>query len=177
MGFVEREGTANTRSFRIDRAIDSALGEEAERQGLSVSSLTERIVEDYINFGRWLERQKALTILASTMKEFLEPLDEDEIRLVGEKVGARIPRQSMLMRGVSIDGDAARDHIMRILGEHDNWFTVSYHEQPRPYYFIRNSLGEKWIIFVEAYMRAFYRENLGIGVECVRVGDNLQVLI
>jgi hypothetical protein len=42
-------------------------------------------------------------------------------------------------------------------------------------FFIRNNLGDKWITFIEAYHKAFYRENLNKEIECIKVGYNLQV--
>lgn len=177
MGFLEREGAAVTRSFRVDKALDAGIIEEADRQNVSLSNLIEKIVEDYLNHHRWTDRANALTILIPTMQVFLKYLEDDELVEIGEVVGGSVPRQEMMMRGVNIDEEVAKTMVLRILGGYDKWFTVNYHEQDRPYYFIRNQLGEKWIIFVEAYIRAFYRVNLGIEVECVKLGDNLQVLL
>ena len=177
MGFVERIGESITRSIRLDKALDAELNKEAERLNISVSGLTEHIVENYLNHHRWIYRSNALTILIPTLKEFLEHLDSDTLAEIGDSVGGIVPRQGYLMRGVSIDEDVAKAHILRILGGYDNWFTVNYYKQTRPYFFIRNHLGEKWITFVEAYIKAFYRENLRKEIECVRVGDNLQVLL
>lgn len=177
MGFIEREGSAITRSFRLDKILDAELIREADKNNVSVSNLLDKIVEDYLNHHRWVDRANALTILIPTIQIFLKYLEEDELVEIGETAGGSIPRQDMMMRGITIDKEVAKSMILRSLGGHDNWFTVNYHELDRPYFFIRNHLGDKWIIFVESYIRAFYRENLGIDVECVRVGDNLQILI
>lgn len=163
--FVERDGASVTRSFRLDKALDVELNVEADEQGASVSNLLEKLVEEYLNHQRWVNRANALTILIPTMQVFLKYLENDELVEIGETVGGSIPKQEMMMRGIEIDEEVAKSMILRILGGHDKWFTVDYHEQDRPYYFIRNSLGEKWVIFVEAYIRAFYRDNLGIAVE------------
>jgi hypothetical protein len=177
MGFVERIGESITRSIRLDKALDAEINREADRLNISVSSLTEHIIEDYLNHHRWVYRSNALTILIPTLREFLEHLDADTLAEIGDSVGSTVSRQGYMMRGVSIDAEVARTHILRILGGHDNWFTVNYYKQTRPYFFIRNHLGEKWITFVEAYIKAFYRENLNKDIECVRVGDNLQILL
>lgn len=163
--FVERDGASVTRSFRLDKALDVELNVEADEQGASVSNLLEKLVEEYLNHQRWVNRANALTILIPTMQVFLKYLENDELVEIGETVGGSIPKQEMMMRGIEIDEEVAKSMILRILGGHDKWFTVDYHEQDRSYYFIRNSLGEKWVIFVEAYIRAFYRDNLGIAVE------------
>jgi len=175
MGFIMREGVSNTRSIRLDKSLEAELLREAERLETSVSNLTERIIEDYLNHQRWIDRSNALTILVPTLRKFLEYLDYKSLTEIGDSVGSTVPRQGYLMRGITIDEEIAKLHILKVLGGHDNWFTVNYHEHDRPYFFIRNNLGDKWITFIEAYLKAFYRENLNKEIECIKVGYNLQV--
>jgi hypothetical protein len=177
MGFVEREGRANTRSVRLDKALNEELEKEADKQGDSVSNLVGRIVERYLNHYRWTERINCLTIPPITLESFLELLDEESLAKIGDKLGSSVPKQDFMMRGVTIDEESAKLLIMKMLGEYDNWFLVSYHNSSKPYFFIRNRLGDKWITFVEAYIRAFYQEALGLELECERVGSNLQLII
>jgi hypothetical protein len=68
MGFVERMGESISRSIRLDKALDAELHMEAERLNISVSSLTEHIIEDYLNHHRWVYRSNALTILIPTLR-------------------------------------------------------------------------------------------------------------
>lgn len=175
MGFVEKTGETVTRSFRLDKALEAELELEAENQNKSFSRLMESIAEDYLNHYRYLEKRNALTILPETMEAFLEYLDEEALVSVGAYVGGNIPRRAYLMKGVPFDRETALDHLVKILGMYDKWYSVSYHDENRPYLYIQNQLGSKWIAFIEAYIRAFYA-SLGITVECQRVDDNLQVL-
>jgi hypothetical protein len=176
MGFVEKNGDTVIRSFKLDKAMEAELEVEADKQGKSFSRLMENIVENYLNHYRYLDKRNALTILPETMMAFLEHLDEDELSRIGDFVGANIPRQAYLMKGVPFDEETALDHLVKILGDYDKWYRVSYHDDNRPYLYIQNQLGSKWIAFIEAYVRAFYA-SLGIAVECQRVDDNLQVLL
>lgn len=177
MGFVEREGRASTRSIRIDKAFNDELEKEADRQGNSVSNLTNRIIERYLNHQRWSERINSLTIPPIIFENMLELIDENSLAELGDLFGSTIPKEDFIMKGMNVDEESAKLLIMRMLGDYDNWFKVHYHDEDRPYYFIINRLGDKWITFVQAYIRAIYRENLGTDVECIRVGDDLQVLI
>lgn len=176
MVFVDKTGDTVTRSFRLDKALEAELELEAENQNKSFSRLMEKIAEDYLNHYRYLEKRDALTILPETMEAFLEPLDEDALTSIGESVGGNIPRRAYLMKGVPFDEETALDHLVKILGEYDRWYRVSYHGDNRPYLYIQNQLGSKWIAFIEAYIRAFYG-SLDIDVEFQRVDDNLQVLL
>jgi hypothetical protein len=178
MGFIELEGKSETRSIRIDKALNSELEREADRRETSISNLVERIIENYLNHYKWVDRVNALTILMPTMKKFLDHLDDETLGKIGAEIGGSVPRQGFIMRGIDVvDGDTAKLFILKILGGYDNWFTVDYHEGKDPYFFIRNQLGSKWIVFIEAYLRAFYRDTYGKEIKCERIGDNLQVIL
>ena len=177
MGFVEREGRANTRSVRLDKALNEELEKEADKQNDSVSNLVGRIVERYLNHYRWTERVKALTISPIIFENLIELLDEKSLIELGEKLGSSVPKQDFMMMGINIDEKSAKLLVMKILGEYDNWFTVSYHNSNKPYFFIRNHLNGKWVTFIESFIRAFYRDALGLELECERVGNNLQIII
>jgi hypothetical protein len=175
MGFIEREGKANTRSFRIDQSLDEELSKEAEKQGYSISNLIEKIIENYLNHYRWVEKAEALTVLRPILKIWLEYMDEETIKTIGEEVGLNVPKHYMLMRGVELDENSLKNIILGIIGGHDNWFQVSYHDFERPYYFVRNNLGSKWTTFIEAYLKALCKDALNKEIECERIGDNIQV--
>lgn len=176
MGLVERLGVSNGRSFRLDKAVEDELVREARSQSKSVSNLIMTICEDHLNNHRWKEKNQAVTLLAPTLTVFLDYLDEDSLMEIGEKVGGSVPRRSYRMRGVPFDASVARSHILRVLGDYDRWFKVSYHDNGQPYYYIQNILDRKWVYFVEGYLVAFFK-SLGVDVDVVRVGDNLQILV
>lgn len=154
MGFVKKTGNTVTRSFRLDKALETELELEAENQNKSFSRLMEKITGDYLNHYRYLEKRDALTILPETMEAFLEHLDEDALTSIGAYVGGNIPSRAYLMKGIPFDEATALDHLVKILGDYDKWYRVSYHGDNRPYLYIQNQLGAKWIAFIEAYIRA-----------------------
>lgn len=177
MGFVESSGVAKTRTFRLDEAFLNELEAEAEKQGISVNNLAERIVERYINQTRWTDRMESLTIHPATIKSLFDKLDESQILELGDTLGSIVPHESFMMRGMSMDEEMAHYLVETVLGEYDHWFRVSYHHHSRPYFFIQSTIGGKWLLFVEAYLKAFYRENLGKEVICDRIENSLQILL
>ena len=176
MAIVEKRGKAKTRTIRIDTEIDDEITVEAEKQNKSVNNIIEDILLSYLNHKRYVDEFNALTILPDTLRVFLKYFDEDSLAKIGEEVGRVVPRQGFIRRGIVFDDKAVLDHLLTVLGGSDNWFEVSYHEGNTPYLYIRNSFGSKWLVFVEAHIKAFYKR-VGHEVEVVRVGDNLQILL
>lgn len=176
MGFIERDGKAVTRSFRIDKTLNDELEAEAEKRGVSVSYILESQVEDYLNQYRWADRSGMINLHPQTLNQIVEQLDEKILSQIGFKTGSSVPRQGLLMRGAPINEESAKQ-VLQILSEYDNWFTVSYHDTDPPYFFIRNLQGEKWLIFIESYIRGLYKNMLDKEITCKRVGDNLQVIL
>ena len=176
MSIVQRSGENVIRSFSVDRAFDQELTGEAGKQSRSVSNLIEYIIEDYLNHKRWIDSLGNLIIRRDTMEVFLEFLSEEDMRLIGAKIGESIPQRAFIMRGMDFDEEAMLFYIEKMLGEWDNWFDVTYHEREKPpYLYIMNQLGSKWAAFIEAHIKAMY-QGIGKEVSCVRVGDNLHVI-
>lgn len=177
MGFVERSGIGRARTVRIDATFNDELESEAEKKGVSVSRIVECLIEDYINYGRWINRGNGLIVMPSIMKNIIEELDDSTITNLGTILGSSVPREVFMMRGLDKSDEKAEILIMRILGEYENWFSAYYHNNSRAYFYLRSSMGDKWMLFVGAYLAAFFRDSFGIEVECKRQGENLQILI
>lgn len=175
--YLNQMRARKTKTFRLDSAFLDELEVEAENQGISVNSLAERVLERYINHTRWVDRMDSVTIHSLTIKSVFDKLDDDQLFELGDSLGARVPHENFLMRGISVDDVLARYLVENVLGGYDHWFSVSYHDHSRPYFFIRSTNGDNWLLFVEAYLKAFYRENLGRDVECIRTYHSIQILL
>lgn len=176
MGFIDREGRAVTRSFRIDRALNDELESQAEKEGVSVSYILESLVEDYLNHYRWVERAGTINLHPQTINKFLKELDDETISRIGYDTGSAVPKQGLLMRGAPINEESIKQ-LLDILGNYENWFTVTYHKSDPPYFFIRTLQSGKWTIFIESYLRGLYKSLLDKEIICKRVGDHLQVIL
>ena len=135
------------------------------------------MIDEYLNHTRWTEKQNTVTLIPATLQAFLEELDYETVAEIGAKLGSVVPKEGFMIRGLPMNEDSARFLIEKILGESSNWFAASYHEHSRPYFYVRSHFDGKWIVFIEAYLCAFYRTNFGKEIECHRVGDNLQILL
>ena len=104
-------------------------------------------------------------------------LDDATITDLGNRLESVVPKEGFMMRGVPVSENMARLLVEKILGEYDHWFTATYHNLRRPYFYLKSHMDGKWITFIEAYLVSFYRVNFGKEIECRRVGDSLQILL
>ena len=176
MGYVVRSGEAKTKTFRIDNAFIDELEEEAKQQGLSTNTLAERIIERYINHSRWIDKMDALSILPQTMNKLLEKIDDKTIEELGAELGSMIPKEGFLIRGMNDSRASAKILVEEILGGFQHWFNASYHESDKPYYYLRSRHSVRWMKFVEAYLKAFFK-SMDIEAQIIRRGSNIQILV
>jgi len=67
------------RSFRIDEEWLRVLNEEAERQGVSVNSLLNRLLQQYA-YIRYMLRYGAITLNRKGFASLIECIPEDKVR-------------------------------------------------------------------------------------------------
>ena len=175
MSIIEPKGKAVTRSFRLDKEWDNALSKMAKEEGISVSGLLEKIVKDYILFYRWAEELDSVIFSPNTINTIIEALDEEKLREIGVDVAQTTFRESYLVRGDELDLDTVTFQIKDQMAKYAHWFTVDEHKTDAHYFYIKNKLGEKWGIFVEAYLSSLIQNIAGIEVETERIGENILV--
>ena len=164
-----------TRSFRLDRAWDKTLIEIAEKNGVSISGLLEKIVRDYLMFYRWTEELESVIFSPNTIKEIIDTLNEEELKEIAEKVAAMTFEESYLARGDNLTLDTVKFQITEQMGKYAHWFKVDEHETESHYFYIKHRLGEKWSVFVEAYVCSLLQKVGDISVTSERTGENILI--
>ena len=177
MSIIEPEGKATTRSFRIDKAWDEALLNQADKKSVSISSLLEKIVRDYLLFYRWVEDLGSLVFAPNTIMEIINALDEEKLSEIAERVARVTFIESYLARGDDLSLETVMFQIKDQMGRYANWFTVIEHETDAHYFYIRHNYGEKWSCFVESYIYTLLNSIAGADIVMERVGGNILVKI
>jgi len=175
LSIIEPEGKAITRSFRLDKAWNDAIIEEAEKQGISVSGLLEKVVKDYVMFYRWCEELESVVFSPNTIKGIIDSIEDETLIEIAENVAKSTFTEAYLVRGDGVNLDAASFQITDQMGKYAHWFQVVEHDTNSHYFYIKHQLGEKWSVFVEAYVRSLFRDAVGVRVSTEMVGDNILV--
>jgi len=102
VSFLNRKRRTVGRSFRIDEEWLRVLNEEAERQGISVNSLLNRLLEQY-SFIRYMLRYGAITLTRKGFSAILESCPEDKIRENARNAGSTIAKDLLRTMGAPIN--------------------------------------------------------------------------
>jgi len=149
------------RSFRIDEEWLNVLTEEAEKQGVSVNSLLNRLLQQYA-YLRYMLRYGAITLTSKGFYAILECCPENKIRENGRNAGSTITRDMLLTMGVTPDYSFVILLIKKILSEFAGWFKCDHHvKRDKEILHFRHDLGIKWSIYVEAAASETFNSILG----------------
>ena len=149
------------RSFRIAEEWLNVLNEEAEKQGVSVNSLLNRILQQYA-YIRYMLRYGAITLTRKGFSGILECCPEDKVRENGRNAGSTITRDILLTMGVTPNYSFVILLVKKILSEFAGWFECDHHvKRDKEILHLRHDLGIKWSIYVEAAASETFNSILG----------------
>jgi len=136
------------RSFRIAEEWLNVLNEEAEKQGVSVNSLLNRILQQYA-YIRYMLRYGAITLTRKGFSGILECCPEDKVRENGRNAGSTITRDILLTMGVTPNYSFVILLVKKILSEFAGWFECDHHvKRDKEILHLRHDLGIKWSIYL-----------------------------
>ena len=136
------------RSFRIAEEWLDVLNEEAEKQGVSVNSLMNRLLQQYA-YLRYMLRYGAITLTRKGFSGILECCPDDKIRENGINAGSEITRELLLTMGVSPNYSFVIGLVKKLLSEFAGWFECDHHiRRDKEILHLRHDLGMKWSIYL-----------------------------
>ena len=136
------------RSFRIDEEWLNVLNEEAEKQGVSVNSLLNRLLQQYA-YLRFMLRYGAITLTRKGFSSLLECCPDDEVRKKGRIAGSKITKDILLTMGVPPTYDFTVFVVKKLLSDFAGWFECDHHiKRDKEVLHLRHDLGIKWSIYL-----------------------------
>ena len=144
------------RSFRFDKKQLDVLQSEARRQRVSLSSILNKLVGSYVEYGRYAEQAQALSLSRNTFSLLLNAIDDEELKEVAEKAGRSASGFVAAVRGkltISTIHQFAGN-----LSTHANMFGLNEPEDSKNTWVLLHELGPKWSLFLEHYFGAIFAE-------------------
>ena len=174
---VAKDSTV-TRTVRIDEAYDEVLRYEADRQGISVNTLVDRILRRYSVSYRFFENLGAVTISPHTFSDMLAVLEEEEIRAIARSAGMERPKELILKRGLPLTYENAVWYVTELLGDNSGWFRTTYYvREEEDIIHLSHNQVVGWSIFLKEYIGAFFKEVIGVILDAEVVGSSVTFTI
>ncbi len=165
-----------TRTIRLEAEQEDALIKEAERRGFSVNALIGHIFDRYLTSYRFYDIGGMVVFSSETAQEFLQKIDVNDVREIGEEAGKARIRGGLLQRGRRINMDSFTWYVTQVLGENYGWFRCDYREEENQATFhLQHQLGYKWSVFVGSYISSAVQDLLGMKCNLVIMNNAVNI--
>lgn len=136
-------------SFRIEEESLKILTEEAERQGISVNALTNKILSNYCQNWRWSERLGELSLSRSLVNNIIECLPKEKIVEIAKISGSTGAKDALRTMGVIPTYDNLMQFIKNNIAEGSKLFDYNHHHRDKKdVIHLCHELGLKWSMFI-----------------------------
>ena len=150
-------------SFRIEEQWINVLREEAERQGRSVNSLMNLILQNYSQHWRWAERLNAMFITSHTLSQIVNCCPENRLEEIAKESGSIGAKDALRTMGVIPTYAHITEFIKNNMGKFGNWFDYSQHTRGRTEIIhLRHTLDKNWSIFIAQEIKTMFQSILDL---------------
>jgi hypothetical protein len=177
MSFLNKKRKTVGRSFRIDEAMLEVLNDEAERQGISVNSLLNRLLQQY-SFIRHMLRYGAITLTRKGFSAILESCPEDKIRENARHAGSIIVKDLSRTMGAPTSYSFLVYLIEKLISGFAGWFECDHHiKRDKEIFHLRHDLGPNWSIYLAEIASEIFKSTLDKEVKTEIIGDSVTIII
>jgi hypothetical protein len=143
------------RSFRIKQQYLDILSEEAEREGISLNSLVNRVLKNYGEYQRFFNRYGIAGLTHENFALILDACPKDALVEIAKKAGLEIVLDEFQTMGLKYTYECATYFMSTILAENEHWFKYErYILKDKEAFHLRHDLGEKWSMYVAELLSA-----------------------
>lgn len=148
----KKRGRTITRTFRISQELDDILYEEAEVQGVSVNSLVNKILQKYVLFDRWGDKEGSMSVTQQMFRRIQEEVTEEILARAGAASGPLDMIDVMSMMGLPLNYDSFVYLLLNHYGKFSRWFSCFHHPQRGSDVFhLQHNFGHGWSIYLKNY--------------------------
>ena len=125
------------------------MRKEADREGISVNALTNKILKNYCRYWRFAERFGAVIIDRPTISAIMGCCPDDRVKENAKVSGSTGAKDALRTVGVPLTHDQVTLFIKNSLGKFANWFDYNQYSRGKTEIIhLRHEMGRKWSLFV-----------------------------
>lgn len=136
-------------SSRVDEEWLEILRDEAQKQGLSVNALINKILQSYCQHYRWVEKFNSINITRPTLRKLVECCSEDKLKEVATTSGSTGTKDAMRTMGLSPTYDNVIFFIKNKMAKYSNWFQFNEYTRNHTHIIhLHHEMGKDWSTFI-----------------------------
>jgi hypothetical protein len=154
-GAVKRK--TENRSFRIDGAVLTGLEEEARRKKVSVNTLVNQLLADYIDVGRHRIRLGTVSMSSTAFKMIIGAISDSDLVLAAVGAGKSTPRAYASEKW----GQTSGPNVLTFIKENASVTALyDYSESPQSQKNITltHPFGRKWSVYLSSFCVAAFKD-------------------
>jgi len=153
--FASQKRKTENRSFRIDSGTLKGLEDEAARKKVSVNTLVNQLLADYIEVGRHRKRLGTVSLSVSAFEHVLAAASDEDITRAGRVSGHSVPKAYALSKW----GVESVPNVLNFIRENASVTSLyDYSESPSSPKTITltHSFGKKWSLYLSSFFIAAF---------------------
>lgn len=164
-----RKNRTILKTIRITKELDDLLHKDAKDKRISVNALISMVMTKYAEMDRYNEKFGTITLRRESLKAIINYITEDEIKLIAQEMGSRIPKEFMLFWFKKVNLEAYLEYLSLIcryngFAEYEMELEKDEEDETTGRYSITlvHDMGEKWSRFLVDLIDTGMRNTLGI---------------
>lgn len=165
----------STITFRIDEDNDSKLRKIAEDKNVSLNTLANQILGNYVQLERYMEKFGVLMMSHDAFSSIIDVLDEKQIIQLAAGIGSKEPKEFILFKWKEVNSDIVAEFI-RTYFEHCGYGTCDM-EKTESYIAIsiHHQLGQKGTVFLKTFLESLIQSTLDRSCKTITTENSVTI--
>ena len=162
------------RTLRIKKEYDQIIREDTRKDGVSINSFFNKLLEKYLMTYRYVNSFPCIIIPSDIIKEFLAEMPEAKIIKTAKKMGSYIPKHSLFIKRKDATLETSLELMEKVVSKHSNWYQFnSQNNNGHIELLLRHNLGKNWSIFLDTYYRTMFKQLFNVSLRNEVGSDSL----
>jgi len=150
----------STITFRIDEDNDYKLRKIAQDKNISLNTLANQILGNYVQLERYMEKFGVLMMSHDAFSAIIDILDEKQLIQLASDIGSKEPKEFILFKWKDVNSDIVAEFI-RTYFEHCGYGTCDLEKTERGIAVsIHHQLGQKGTVFLKTFLESLIQSTL-----------------
>jgi uncharacterized protein (DUF1778 family) len=165
----------STITFRIDEDHDKKLRKIAEDKKVSLNTLANQILGNYVQFERYMEKFGVLMMSHDAFLSLLTTLDEQNLISLAADIGSKEPKEFILFKWKDMNSENVTEFI-KMYFEHCGYGTCDMEKtESNVAISIHHQLGQKGTTFLKTFLESLIQSTLKQSCKTITTEDSVTI--